>query len=116
MLAIIETGGKQHKVAVGQKVKVEKLAVKGETWADLKSGDSVTFDKVLFYSAGGEKSNESQVGKPFLSNASVTGKVVAQGKDRKVIVYKQKQRKGYRRKRGHRQTFTLVEITDIKVA
>ena len=116
MLAIIETGGKQHKVAVGQKVKVEKLAVKGDVWTDLKSGDSVTFDKVLFYSAGGEKSNEAQVGKPFLSNASVTAKVIEQDRGRRVIVYKQKQRKGYRRKRGHRQSFTLVEITDIKVA
>ena len=116
MLAIIETGGKQHKVAVGQKIKVEKLAAKGETWADLKAGDSVTFDKVLLYSAGGDKSSEPTVGAPFLNGASVTGKVVAQGKDRKVIVYKQKQRKGYRRKRGHRQPYTLVEITDIKGA
>ena len=116
MLAIIETGGKQHKVAVGQKIKVEKLASKGETWTDLKSGDAVTFDKVVLYSAGGDKSNEAQVGKPFLANVSVTAKVIEQGKDRKVIIFKQKQRKGYRRKRGHRQPWTLVEITEIKVA
>lgn len=117
MLAIIETGGKQHKVAVGQKIKVEKLATKkGEVWTDLAPGESVTFDKVLLFSAGGEKSNEPQVGKPFLSGASVTGKVVAQDKDKKVLWYKQKQRKGYRRKGGHRQPYTLVEITDIKGA
>ena len=116
MLAIIETGGKQHKVAVGQKIKIEKLATKSEVWTDLAAGASVTFDKVLLFSAGAEKSNEPQVGKPFLSNVSVTGKVVLQGKDRKVIAYKQKQRKGYRRTRGHRQPWTLVEITDIKVA
>jgi large subunit ribosomal protein L21 len=116
MLAIIETGGKQHKVAVGQKIKVEKLASKSEVWTDLKAGDPVTFDKVLLYSAGADKANEAQVGKPFLSNVSVTGKVVEQGKSQKIIVFKQKQRKGYRRKRGHRQTWTLVEITDIKVA
>ena len=116
MLAIIETGGKQHKVAVGQKIKVEKLASKGEVWADLKSGDAVTFDKVLLYSAGGDKASEPQVGKPYISGASVTAKVVEQGKDRKVIIFKQKQRKGYRRKRGHRQPWTLVEITGITVA
>lgn len=116
MLAIIETGGKQHKVAVGQKIKVEKLAARnGDVWQDLKVGDAVTFDKVLLVSKGEEQS-EPVVGNPFVAQATVSGKVVEQGKDRKVVVFKQKQRKGYRRKRGHRQRYTLVEITGIQEA
>jgi large subunit ribosomal protein L21 len=102
MLAIIETGGKQHRVEVGQTIKVEKLAS--------APGDAVSFDRVLFYS---DDNNAVQVGKPFLPKFAVSGKVVAHGKARKVIVYKQKQRKGYRRKHGHRQPWTSVEITAI---
>lgn len=102
MLAIIETGGKQHTVEIGRTIKVEKLTG--------TAGDEVSFDRVLLYTDGNEK---RLVGSPFIDKVAVTGKVVAQGKDPKVIVFKQKQRKGYRRKRGHRQPYTLVQITGV---
>lgn len=116
MLAIIETGGRQHKVSVGQKISVDKLSKKvNDVWQELQAGETVTFDKVLVYSSQ-EEGKEAQVGKPTLSGATVTAKVVAQEKDKKVLPYKQFQRHGYRRKRGHRQPWTVVEITEIKVA
>lgn len=114
MLAIIETGGRQHKVSVGQRISVDKLSHKvNDVWQELKAGDTVTFDKVLVFSAQ-EENQDAQIGTPFLSGASVIAKVLAQVKDKKVLPYKQFQRKGYRRKRGHRQPWTVVEITDIK--
>jgi large subunit ribosomal protein L21 len=102
MLAIIEAGGKQHRVDVGTRIRVEKLP--GE------AGAEVTFDRVLLYSDGQAR---HMVGAPYLDAVKVTGKVLAQGKDPKIIVFKQKQRKGYRRKRGHRQPWTQVEITGV---
>ena len=102
MLAIIESGGKQHTVEPGRKIRVEKLTA--------KVGDEVTFDRVLLCADGKDK---QLVGTPLVDKVTVTGKVVAQGKDKKIIVFKQKQRKGYRRKRGHRQPWTQVEITGI---
>ena len=102
MLAIIETGGKQHTVEIGRTIKVEKLGT--------KAGEEVTFDRVLLFSDGNDK---RMIGAPYLSQVTVTGKVVAEGKDKKVIAYKQKQRKGYRRKRGHRQPYAMVEITAV---
>ena len=100
MYAIIETGGKQYVVEAGDKIRVEKL--------DVKEGDKVTFDKVLFVSG-----DEPKVGAPFVDGAKVEAKVLAQGKAKKVVVYKYKSKKNERKKNGHRQPYTLVEISGI---
>ena len=100
MYAIIATGGKQYKVSEGDIIKVEKLA--GE------AGDTVTFDNVLAVSDGSLK-----VGKDAAS-ASVSAKVMQQGRGKKVIVYKYKPKSGYHKKNGHRQAFTQVKIESIK--
>ncbi|WP_100488709.1 50S ribosomal protein L21 [Sporolactobacillus pectinivorans] len=100
MYAIIETGGKQLKVEEGQSIFVEKLVA--------EAGETVTFDKVLF--VGGD---DTKVGTPTVEGASVTAKVVEQGRDKKIIVFKFKKRKNYRRKQGHRQPFTKVTIEKI---
>ena len=103
MYAVIESGGKQHRVAPGEDVALEKLA--GEV------GDTISFDKVLLTSDGDNVS----VGKPYLENVTVEGHISLHDRQRKIIVFKYKKRKNYRRKRGHRQHFTLVRIDDIKV-
>ncbi len=100
LYAVIETGGKQIKVAKGDSIFVEKL--------DVKEGDTVTFDKVLLI--GGES---SKVGAPYVANASVTAKVEKQGKGKKIIVFKYKNKTTYRRKQGHRQPYTRVIIESI---
>ncbi|HOK62722.1 MAG TPA: 50S ribosomal protein L21 [Soehngenia sp.] len=101
MYAIIETGGKQYKVQEGDIVYVEKLH------AD--EGETVSFDKVLLLS------NESGItaGKPFVEGAKVEGKILDHGKQKKIIVYKYKAKKNERRKHGHRQPFTKVQIEKI---
>jgi large subunit ribosomal protein L21 len=99
--AIIKTGGKQYRVSVGDKLDVEKL--------EAKEGDAVSFGEVL---SAGEGSG-IKFGAPFLSGASVAGKVLKQHKGEKVIAFKFKRRKGYARKKGHRQNLTQVEITAI---
>lgn len=101
MYAIIETGGKQYKVAQGDVVFVEKL--------DVEEGAEITFDKVLL-SADGET---VKVGTPVVEGATVTAKVLKNGKAKKVIVFKMKSKKNERKKKGHRQPFTKVEITAI---
>ena len=101
MYAVIKTGGKQYRANPGEEIKVEKL--QGEV------GDPVTFDQVLLTSDGENVS----VGKPFLENTKVTGQITSQGKNRKIVVFKYKRRKGYRKKLGHRQQFTQVRIKDI---
>ena len=103
MYAVIQTGGKQYVAKPGEALKVEK--VMGEV------GDRVSFDKVLLTSDG----ETVNVGKPYLDNVKVMGQIVRQGKDAKVIVFKYKKRKGYRRKQGHRQLFTLVKVEDIEI-
>ncbi|SFA75569.1 LSU ribosomal protein L21P [Acetitomaculum ruminis DSM 5522] len=100
MYAIIATGGKQYKVAEGDIIRVEKLG--------LEAGETVTFDKVLLVSDNGLKT-----GTPYLENATVTGSVVKEGKNKKVIVYKFKRKSGYHKKNGHRQAFTEVKIDKI---
>ncbi|EFR33006.1 ribosomal protein L21 [Peptoniphilus harei ACS-146-V-Sch2b] len=100
MYAIIETGGKQYTVEAGDKLRVEKL--------DAKEGDVVTFDKVVFVSG-----DEPKVGTPYVEGAKVEAKVLAQAKAKKVIVYKYKSKKNERKKNGHRQPYTLVEISGI---
>lgn len=101
MYAIIETGGKQYKVQEGDVVFIEKLPV--------EEGEAVVFDKVLAIS--GEDSFKA--GSPVVEGASVSAKVLGHGKDKKIIVFKYKPKKGYRRKQGHRQPYTRVQIEKI---
>lgn len=100
--AVIETGGKQYRVAPGEKVRIEKLEV-GE-------GETITFDKVLLVSKDGNVT----VGSPLVAGAKVTAKVVAQGKAPKIYVFKYKQKVNYRKRYGHRQPFTAVTIEKIE--
>ena len=107
MYAVIRTGGKQYRVASGQVVKVERL--NGEV------GETIAFDQVLM--VGDEQGDgEPQIGSPLVDGAQVTAEVLEQGKAPKVIVFKKKRRKNYRRKRGHRQLQTVLRIQDIAVA
>ena len=101
MYAVIETGGKQYKVSVGQKLNVEKL--EGEV------GSQVTLEKVLM--VGGD---ETKIGRPVLDGAAVTATIEAQDRGAKIVVFKKKRRKGYRKTQGHRQYLTTLKITDIK--
>ncbi|HWL27018.1 MAG TPA: 50S ribosomal protein L21 [Ureibacillus sp.] len=100
MYAIIETGGKQIKVEAGQEIYVEKLGVQAD--------EVVTFDKVLF--VGGET---VKVGAPTVAGATVTAKVVKEGRAKKITVFKYKSKKNYRRKQGHRQPYTKLVVESI---
>ena len=102
MYAIIESCGKQYKVAEGDVVFFEKL--------DAEEGKKVTFDNVILVSNEGKV----QVGTPYVKGVKVEGKVVSHGKAKKIIVFKMKAKANYRRKYGHRQPYTKVEITSIK--
>ena len=101
MYAIIETGGKQFKVAAGDVIQVEKL--------ELEAGASFTFDKVLMVGGSGDV----KVGSPYVAGVTVSATVNKQDKHKKVIVYKYKPKKGFRKKRGHRQPFTELTINTI---
>lgn len=101
MYAIVETGGKQYRVEPGQVLQVERL--------DGEVGSTITLEKVLFLSGEGDP----KIGNPTVANAKVAGEVVGQGRARKVIVFKKKRRKAYRRTNGHRQSFTKLKITGI---
>ena len=103
MYAVIEACGKQYKVTKGDVVFFEKLEV--------EEGKKVTFDKVVLLSDDGKV----EVGAPYVKGIKVEGKVVAHGKGKKIIVFKYKAKKNYRRKQGHRQPDTKVEITAIKL-
>ena len=100
--AVIRTGGKQYRVAPGDVIRVEKLA--GEPGAE------VEFTEVLMTADDGAV----QVGTPLVAGARVTGQVVQQGKAKKILVFKKKRRKNYRRHQGHRQQFTAVRVTQIE--
>jgi len=102
MYAIVDSGGKQYRVKEGDILKVEKLA--GEV------GDNVSFDKILMFS----DDENVNIGTPLLEDVTVNGHIVEQGKAKKIIVFKYKRRKRYRRKQGHRQQFTAVKIDNIK--
>ena len=104
MYAIIESCGKQYKVAEGDVVFFEKL--------DVEEGKKVTFDKVVLVS----EDKKVEVGAPYVKGVKVEGKVVSHGKGKKILVYKYKAKKNYRRTQGHRQPYTKVEITKIKTA
>ncbi|OHA74643.1 MAG: 50S ribosomal protein L21 [Candidatus Wildermuthbacteria bacterium RIFCSPLOWO2_01_FULL_48_35] len=101
MLAVIKTGGKQYIVSPGQKIRIEKL--------DVAEGKEVVFPEVLVL----EKQNKVEIGAPLVEGAKVTGKVLRQGKGKKVIVFKYKSKTRYKKRKGHRQPFTEVEITKI---
>ena len=103
MYAVFKTGGKQYRATQGQKVKLEKI--------NANSGDKVLFTEVLMVGEG----SDVEIGTPFLTNASVEAKVLEESKDKKIEVIKFKRRKNYKRTFGHRQCYTLVEITGIKV-
>jgi large subunit ribosomal protein L21 len=99
--AIIETGGKQYRVSVGDRLSVEKLEV--------EDGGTITFDKVLLLGGGGS----TTVGAPTVAGASVTATVDETFRGEKIVVFKYKAKKGYRRRTGHRQTLTRLSITGI---
>ena len=101
MFAIIQTGGKQYKVQVGDVVKVEKLEV--------AVGETVSFDVLLTSDNG-----TIVAGNPIVKDVKCTAQVVEQGKGEKIVVYKYKPKKNYRRKQGHRQPFTALKILEIK--
>lgn len=100
MYAIIKTGGKQYRVQKDDVFKIEKI--------NAEAGDTVTFDEVI--AVGGDTLT---VGTPFVEGTAVHAEVVEQGKNDKVIIYKYKAKKDYRKKNGHRQPYTLVKVTDI---
>ena len=104
MYAIIESCGRQYKVAEGDVVFFEKL--------EAEEGKKVTFDNVILVSEEGKV----QVGNPYVKGVKVEGKVVSHGKHKKIIVFKMKAKKNERKKQGHRQPYTKVEITSIKLA
>lgn len=101
MYAIIETGGKQYRVTEGDQIRIEKI--------NAADGEQVKFDKVLVLGDGAD----AKVGAPYVEGAAVFADVVETGKGKKVIIFKYKAKKDYRKKQGHRQPYTLVEITGI---
>ncbi len=101
MFAVIKTGGKQYRVAADDVIKIERIA--GE------AGDKVAFEDVLMLGADGD----TTVGAPLVAGATVTGELVEQARGEKIIVFKKKRRKNYRRTNGHRQELSVVRITDI---
>ncbi len=112
MLAVIKTGGKQYLVSPGQKIKIEKI--------EGKEGKEITFKEVLLvaYSPSGsarlrEKNKKIEIGTPLVKGAAVVGKILKQGKGKKVIILKYKSKTRRKTKKGHRQPFTEIEITKI---
>ena len=101
MIAVIKTGGKQYRVAEDEVLTIEKL--------DGEAGSTVVFDQVLMVGEGGE----ATIGTPLVEGASVAAELVEQGRADKIVVFKKKRRKGYRRRAGHRQHQTVVRITEI---
>ena len=101
MYAIIKTGGKQYVVEEGKVISIEKL--------DVEEGAEVTFDEVLLVSR-----DDVKIGAPNVAGAKVTGKVLEQGKERKIRIFKYKAKSNYRRRQGHRQPFTKVKIEKIE--
>ena len=102
MYAVVKTGGKQYRVQEGDVLRVEKLS--GDVGAE------IAFDDVLLFSDG----ENLRVGTPILDNVAVTGRIVEQGKAPKILVFKYKRRKRYRRKQGHRQPYTAIQIDSIE--
>jgi large subunit ribosomal protein L21 len=103
MFAIVETGGKQFRVEEGRSLKVAKL--------DVQAGSEITLDKILLVGAGAEV----KIGQPFVAGAAVQCEVVDHGRDKKIIIFKKKRRKDYRKTQGHRQDFTTLKVKSIQV-
>ncbi len=104
MFAVVKTGGKQYKVQKDDKILVEKL--------EGKEGGKITLDEVLMLVDG----KTAKVGEPVVKGAKVEAKIVAQTRGPKITVFKKKRRQNYRRKKGHRQDLTMIQVTDIKAA
>lgn len=104
MYAVVKTGGKEYRISPGDLIRVEKL--------EGKVGDQVTMKDILMVS----HEDQVQVGNPLLSNAVITGEIVQQVKGRKVLIYKMKRRKNYRRTKGHRQTYTYIRVNEINLS
>jgi large subunit ribosomal protein L21 len=98
--AVIRTGGKQYRVAAGDVIRVEKL--------DGDAGSKIVFDEVLFLDGDAPK-----FGTPLVAGAKVSGEIVQQARGEKLVIFKFKRRKKYRRKNGHRQSFTAIKITEV---
>jgi len=103
MYAVIESGGKQYKVSEGTVLKVEKL--------EAAAGDRLSIDKVLMVN---DENGNVKVGNPLVNNARVEVEVMEQGREKKVVVFKYKRRKNYRKKQGHRQPFTKIKVLTIE--
>ena len=103
MYAVVKTGGKQYKVSAGDVLRTERL--------DTPVGEIITLDEVLLVSDG----ETVQVGSPVLAEAKITARVTGHGRHRKIVVFKYKRRKGYRRKQGHRQQYTELAVENIEI-
>ena len=104
MYAVMKTGGKEHRVSKGDLIRVEKL--------EGKVGDHVEIKDILMVS----QEDQVQVGMPYLTNAVIMGEIVQEVKGKKVMTYKMKRRKNYRRFKGHRQTYTYLKVNDISLS
>jgi large subunit ribosomal protein L21 len=104
MYAVVKTGAKEYRISKGDIIRVEKL--------EGKVGDQVTLKDVLMVSQEGEV----RFGNPYLTNAVITGEIIEQAQGRKVLTYKMKKRKNYRRFKGHRQTYTYLKVNEIQLA
>jgi len=104
MNAVVKTGGKEYRISQGDLIRVEKI--------EGKVGDQVTMKDILMIS----DEDKVQVGNPFLTNAVITGEIVQQVRGKKVLIYKMKRRKNYRRTKGHRQTYTYVRVNEISLS
>jgi large subunit ribosomal protein L21 len=102
MYAVIKTGGKQYRVSEGDLVRIEKIS--GEI------GELIEFEEVLLIAAG----DQVDIGRPHLKDSKVIGEIVEHGKDKKIVIFKSKRRKGYRKKQGHRQQHTVLKIKEIR--
>ena len=105
MYAVFQTGGKQFRAEAGTRLRVPSL--------DVEPGDSVTFDRILL---AGDGEDSVQVGTPVVEGASVKAEVIRHGRGDKIIVFKRKRRKGYRKKQGHRQNFTEIRIDKVALS
>ena len=103
MYAVVKTGGKEYRISQGDLIRVEKM--------EGKVGDQVTMKDILMVS----HKDQVQVGNPLLANAVIKGEIVQQVKGKKVLIYKMKRRKNYRRTKGHRQTYTYIRVNDISL-
>ncbi len=104
MYAVVKTGGKEYRISQGDLIRVEKM--------EGKVGDQVTMKDILMVSHEGQV----QVGNPLLANAVITGEIVQQVRGKKVLIYKMKRRKNYRRTKGHRQTYTYIRVNEISLS